>query len=295
MSRDPKWAVLWRCWKKPFSGAAANSVQVQIIYLDRGWAERETLMSDQVGTKRRQSLFIRHIAALFAEAHTKCTVSHFEPLLFASWYSPVSEFKMAALCTSVGYFFLLWFCKPTPTPLHCWRFLWMCLLVVPGRTAGLRRNANALLLIRLSGSGELMHGMRPHRGDSMVGLLCTTTQAAFGCTAPAHHTLFVATSCHSRCFQLFFVAVSLPAVPRTSCRHGALWQPTHWPHWSELAASTSIMHIHVSSAPLPCTEDLSRCCVISSADLSRWIKCSPTGLKSQIWIRTSHVHCALVT
>lgn len=22
--RDPKWAVLWRCWKKPFSGAAAQ-------------------------------------------------------------------------------------------------------------------------------------------------------------------------------------------------------------------------------------------------------------------------------
>lgn len=59
ISRDPKWAVLWRCWKKPFSGAAANSVQVQITDLDPGGEERGTFMSDQVGTTRRWSLFIR--------------------------------------------------------------------------------------------------------------------------------------------------------------------------------------------------------------------------------------------
>ena len=70
--------------KKPFSGAAANSAQVQIIYLDRCLEEKRTLMSEQVGTNRPRSLFIMHAATLFAEAHTKCTVSYFESLLFGS-------------------------------------------------------------------------------------------------------------------------------------------------------------------------------------------------------------------
>lgn len=134
ISRDPKWAVLWRCWKKPFSGAAANSVQVQIIHLNRLWEERETLMSDQVGMKRRWSLFIAHTAALFVEAHTKCTVSHFESLLFASWCSPVSEFKMAALCTSVV------FCGSATVPALLVLSSWLCCPC--GRRSSV--NANAL-------------------------------------------------------------------------------------------------------------------------------------------------------
>lgn len=56
--------------KKPFSGAAANSAQVQIIYLDQCLEEKATLMSDQVGTNRPRSLFIVHAGrALCGGAH----------------------------------------------------------------------------------------------------------------------------------------------------------------------------------------------------------------------------------
>lgn len=206
ISRDPKWAVLWRCWKKPFSGAAANSAQVQIIYLDPRWEERETLMSDQVGTKRRWPLFIGHIAPLFAEAHTKCTVSHFESLLFASWYSPVSEFKMAALCTSVGFFFPLSSCgSANPhTPPHTVGVFSGCVrLWCPGRTAELRRNANALLLVRLSRSRELMHTRWGHTGAiQWSAAVYHQHRLRVAARLLLATRLFIATTCHSRCLQL---------------------------------------------------------------------------------------------
>lgn len=193
ISRDPKWAVLWRCWKKPFSGAAANSVQVQIIYLDPRWKERKTFMSNQVGMRRRGPLFIGRIGPLFAGAHTRCTVSHFESLLFASWYSPVSEFKMAALCTSV-------ILCGSAAPLSVEDFSGCVWSRWP---VGRRSSAEmqTLFVAPLAGRGaELMHKMRPHSGDSVVRCCVTSTQAAFSCSAPALHTLFIATTRPSRCF-----------------------------------------------------------------------------------------------
>lgn len=214
ISRDPKWAVLWRCWKKPFSGAAANSVQVQIIYLDPRWKERKTFMSNQVGTRRRGPLFIGRIGPLFAEAHTRCTVSHFESLLFASWYSPVSEFKMAALCTSV-------ILCGSAAPFSVEDFSGCVWSRWP---VGRRSSAEmqTLFVAPLAGRGaELMHKMRPHSGDSVVR-----------CCVPAHRQRLAARLLLSTRYlslqhvppgvsvgQHLFVVVSRPAVPRTSCRH----------------------------------------------------------------------------
>jgi len=88
MSRDPKWAVLWRCWKKPFSGAAANSNQVQIIYLDSclGGIAHLYVSPGRYDYSFAVCVFIGHRAQLRRGTHTErcCTVSHSEPLLFAS-------------------------------------------------------------------------------------------------------------------------------------------------------------------------------------------------------------------
>lgn len=82
--------------KKPFSGSAANSVQVQTISRDRGREEQSLLlMSFQVGkSERRGCVFIGRVVS-----HTEHGVTFRACLLFASRCSPVSGFKMAALCT----------------------------------------------------------------------------------------------------------------------------------------------------------------------------------------------------
>lgn len=49
---------------------------------------------------------------------------------------------------------------------------------------------------------ELMHKMRPHRGDSVVGCCVTSIKTAFSFTAPVLNTFFIATTCQSSCFLL---------------------------------------------------------------------------------------------
>lgn len=166
ISRDPKWAVLWRCWKKPFSGAAANSVQVQIIDLDPRWEERQTFMSNQVGTKRRWPLFIG-TSRRCSLRRTQSARCHILSLSCSPPDTALSVNLRWLLCVPV------WF-SVALHPHHCCCFLGMCLLVLAGRTAELRRNVNALCCSAGRGA-ELMHKMRPHRGDSIVG-----------CCVPAH-------------------------------------------------------------------------------------------------------------
>lgn len=171
ISRDPKWAVLWRCWKKPFSGAAANSVQVQIIYLDPRWEERQTLMSDQVGRSvGDRSLSATSARCLLRRAHgARCHILSLS--CSPPDTSPVSEFKMAALCTSVIF---LWLCTPPPPPqpplgvgvFSGWVWFWCPL---GPRSSG---EMQTLFCCSAGRAAELMHKMRPHRGDSIIGCLC---------------------------------------------------------------------------------------------------------------------------
>lgn len=114
--------------KKPFSGAAANSAQVQIIYLDRCLEEKRTLMSDQVITYRPRSLFIMHAATLFAEAHTKVHGVTFWVSLVRAPDPALSVNLRWLLCVP------LWFsCGSVAAPRAVGVFLWVCLVVAAGR------------------------------------------------------------------------------------------------------------------------------------------------------------------
>lgn len=134
------------------------------------------------------------------------------------------------LCVPVwGFFFsslLLWLCKPPHPPAHCRRFLWMCSVVVPRSDGGAPEKRKRSFVGPLVEERRAdAHKMRPHRGDSMVGCCVPPTQAAFSCTAPARRTFIYRHNMSLQVSPALFVAVSIPAVPRTSCRHGALWQP----------------------------------------------------------------------
>lgn len=187
-------------------------------------------MSDQVITNRPRSLFIMHAATLFAEAHTKVHGVTFWVSLVRAPDPALSVNLRWLLCVP------LWFsCGSVAAPRAVGVFLWVCLVVAAGRPDA-RPDAGAPLETRslfVGRSGELMHNLRPHTGDSMVGsCVWTTTLAAWSCATPVPYiscsrtVLFVLTSvsllllCQGRAAHI--VWKEQPVIDRTKNKTSSL-------------------------------------------------------------------------
>lgn len=132
--------------KKPFSGAAANSAQVQIIYLDHCLEEKRTLMSDQVGTNRPRSLFIMHATPRSLRRRTQSARCHILSLSCSAPDTALSVNLRWLLCVP------LWFsCGSGAAPRAGGVFLRVRSVAAAGRTAELRSEREASLLVRAAG------------------------------------------------------------------------------------------------------------------------------------------------
>lgn len=128
--------------KKPFSGAAANSAQVQIIYLDQCLEEKATLMSDQVGTNRPRSLFIVHAGRALLRRRTQSARCHILSLSCSAPDTALSVNLRWLLCVP------LWvFCGSPAAPRAGALLLWVCLVAAARRAAELRLKREASLLV----------------------------------------------------------------------------------------------------------------------------------------------------
>lgn len=240
----------------------------------------------------QRSLFVRRVAPPFAAARTERTVSHFESLLFASSYSPVSKFKMAALCTSVCVCVFFSFCGSCiPLPSHN-----------PPPLPPPRSPTSVSVFSLDAFCGGLLHaelrsfvgsGGRGAELDAQAEATTGATLLPAGCalahrlhSAARHHSPSlspaprVITRRYSRtlCPPTPFVVVSPTCCPKDEPQ--TLSEDTRRLHGKDLVFSPRTRAC--GCCVFLCHQKLSCCCLFSTADLSRWIKCSPTGLKSQI-------------
>lgn len=186
---------------------------------------------------------------------------------------------MAALCTSV---ISLWLCTPAATSSPgLWCLPWMCLQPEPGAHGGAPDQRERSLLVRRPSRADAQDEATQGRG-SKSRLLCTSTQGRL--PSSARILLHTHTRTHTQAVVGVGHGLSLlwsqAAVPRTSCRHCP--RELCGGHMGTNSQSQQAL---CTFAPVCGKKSPHVVCLFvcfSSADLSRWIKCSPTGLKSQI-------------